>query len=114
MRVGTVQWLSARVIRRAAVAIAATFVSAGIAGAQTQTGTIGGTVTGGLGKRIAGAQVNLVGTGLGTLTNTNGRYSIVNVPPAQYRVRAQMVGHRPIEQPVTVTAGGTATQDFVL
>src|SRR6185503_9369397 len=40
--------------------------------------------------------------------------TIVNVPVASYRIRAQMIGHRPVENPVTVTAGGTATQDFVL
>ena len=84
------------------------------AAAQTQTGTVSGTVTGEIGQPLAGAQVALVGTGLGTLTNPNGKYTIVNVPAAQYRVRAQMIGHRPVENPVTVTGGGTVTQDFVL
>ena len=64
-----------------------TLVAAGSATAQTQTGTVSGTVTGEIGQPIAGAQVALVGTGLGTLTNPNGKYTIVNVPAAQYRVR---------------------------
>jgi TonB-dependent SusC/RagA subfamily outer membrane receptor len=88
--------------------------SARIATGQAQTGTISGTVTGEIGQPIGGAQVALVGTGLGTLTNPNGKYTIVNVPAKEYRLRAQMIGHRPIENPVTVTAGGTVTQDFVL
>ena len=51
-----------------------------LAAAQAQTGTVSGTVTGEIGQPIAGAQVALVGTGLGTLTNPNGKYTIVNVP----------------------------------
>src|SRR5262249_27759892 len=83
------------------------------AAAQT-TGTIAGTVTGEAGQALGNAQVNLVGTTLGTMTNAAGKYTIVNCPAASYRIRAQMIGHRPVENPVTVTAGATATQDFVL
>src|SRR5258708_38046245 len=61
--------------------------------AQTRTGTITGTVTGDAGQPMPGAQVALVGTGLGTATNASGKYTIVNVPAAQYRIRAQMIGH---------------------
>src|SRR4051794_17184835 len=82
--------------------------------ASAQTGTISGTVTGDAGQPLAGAQVSLVGTGLGTATNATGKYSIVNVPPAQYRIRAQMIGHRPVENALTVTPGNTVTQDFAL
>src|SRR4029079_8707171 len=81
--------------------------------AQAQTGTVSGTVTGEIGPPIGGAQVALVGTGLGALTNPNGKYTIVNVPAKEYRVRAQMIGHRPVENAVTVTGGTTTTQDFV-
>src|SRR5262245_2364908 len=102
-----------RLARLAAGAVLTTLASIS-AGAQSTTGTVTGTVTGEAGQPLSGAQVSLVGTGLGTLTNNNGRYTIVNVPAAQYRVRAQMIGHRLVEQSVTVTSGGTATQDFVL
>src|ERR1044071_4381604 len=81
---------------------------------HAQTGTISGRVTGDLDQPIAGAQVRLVGTGLGTQTGENGRYSIVNVPAAQYRIRAQMIGHRPVELSVAVAAGQTPPQDFTL
>ncbi len=92
----------------------ALLASAGDLAAQTPTATIGGRVTGENGQPIAGAQVRLVGTGLGTLTADNGRYTIVNVPVAQYRIRAQMLGHRPVERPLTLGAGQTATEDFAL
>jgi TonB-dependent starch-binding outer membrane protein SusC len=97
------------------VALALIFApGARAANAQTQTGTISGSVVGEIGQPISGAQVALVGTGLGTLTNASGKYTIVNVPAAQYRIRVQMIGHRPVEDPITVTAGTTTTQNFVL
>jgi TonB-linked SusC/RagA family outer membrane protein len=71
-------------------------------------------VSGEGGEPLVGAQVHLQGTGLGTLTGPNGRYTIVNVPAAQYRLRAQMIGHRPVEDAITVTAGQTVTHDFTL
>jgi TonB-dependent starch-binding outer membrane protein SusC len=82
--------------------------------AHAQTGTISGRVIGESEQPIVGAQVRLVGTGLGTLTGEGGRYSIVNVPAAEYRIRVQMIGHRPVEVPVRVAAGQTLTQDFTM
>jgi TonB-linked SusC/RagA family outer membrane protein len=82
--------------------------------AQAQNGTVTGTVTGDGGRALSGAQVLLVGTGLGTRAGENGRYTIVNVPPGNYRVRAAMLGHRPIEQAATVVAGETVTSDFAM
>ena len=79
-----------------------------------QTGTITGTVTSESGQTLAGAQVLVVGTGLGSRTGNDGRYTIVNVPAAQYRVRVQFIGHRPQDQSVTVPAGGTVTMNFVM
>jgi TonB-linked SusC/RagA family outer membrane protein len=107
--------------RRTVLHLAAPLFAAGLclavplsrADAQT-TGTITGTVTGDAGQALGNAQVNLVGTALGTMTNSDGKYTIVNVPAAAYRIRAQMIGHRPVENPITVTAGATVTQNFVL
>jgi TonB-dependent SusC/RagA subfamily outer membrane receptor len=79
-----------------------------------QTGTITGKVTSENGQSLAAAQVQVVGTSLGTRTGMDGSYTITNVPAAQYRVRAQFIGHRPTEQAVTVTAGGTVTADFLM
>jgi TonB-linked SusC/RagA family outer membrane protein len=82
--------------------------------AAQSTGTLTGTVTGEQGNPLANAQVSLVGTGQGAVTNESGKFTIVNIRPAAYRVRAQMIGHRPVETPVTIAAGQTATQNFVL
>jgi TonB-linked SusC/RagA family outer membrane protein len=82
--------------------------------ATAQTGTVTGTVTSETTQPLAAAQVTVVGTSLGTRTGLDGKYTIVNVPAAQYRVRVQFIGHRPMDLPVTVTAGGTVTLDFVM
>jgi TonB-dependent starch-binding outer membrane protein SusC len=92
-------------------AIAVLLLGPGTAAAQA-TGSISGRVTSEAGQPIEGAQVFLVGTTLGTRTAGNGRYTIANVPAAQHRVRAQMIGFRPEDQSVTVAAGQTATLDF--
>jgi TonB-dependent starch-binding outer membrane protein SusC len=100
-------------VRRATGMLVALALTTAAAGAQ-QTGTISGKITGEDGEPLSSAQVLIVGTGLGTRTGDNGQYTLVNVPVGQHRLRAQMIGRRPIEQPVTVTAGATATRDFAL
>lgn len=85
---------------------------AGSAGAQG--GTVSGKVTSESGASLAAAQVLIVGTSLGTRTGTDGNYTIVNVPAGSQRVRVQFIGHRPQDQAVTVTAGATATVNFVM
>src|SRR6185503_19703544 len=48
------------------------------------------------------------------LTNGTGHYTIVNVPPKDYRLRAQRIGYKLMEFPITVTGGGTVTHNFVM
>lgn len=95
--------------------VAATIpLSARTLDAQTQTGTVSGRVTGGNNQPLLGAQVHLVGTGLGTRAGESGRYTIVNVPVGQYRLRTQMLGHRPVEHAITVADGQVVTQDITM
>src|SRR5918999_1049321 len=82
--------------------------------AQTPTGTVSGRVVADNNQPLAGAQVSLRGRGLGTRPSDNGRYTIVNVPAGPYRLRAQMLGHRPVEDSITVVAGQTVTRDVTM
>ncbi|MDR9410917.1 MAG: TonB-dependent receptor [Balneolaceae bacterium] len=60
--------------------------------AQT-TGTISGTVTDAkTGEPLIGATVILEGTQLGDATNTQGRYTIRNIPTKTYNITASFVG----------------------
>jgi iron complex outermembrane recepter protein len=79
-----------------------------------QTGAIIGTATDQDGVAIAGAQVQLDGTNLGAVTDPQGRYALRGVPVGTHTVRAEALGRTARFEVVTVTAGETATQDFVL
>ncbi len=105
-----------RCSRLVATFAALTFITttASSLAAQAPTGTVSGRVVADNGQPLTGAQVSLRGTGLGTRTNDNGRYAIVNVPVGQYRLRSQMLGHRLVEDTLTVVAGQTTTRDVTM
>ena len=82
---------------------------------QEQTGRITGRVTDAAGNRpLAGVQVFIPETGIGNLTDPNGRYLLLNVPAGRHTVTAQLVGYRQAGVAVTVTAGQLATANLTL
>jgi TonB-dependent SusC/RagA subfamily outer membrane receptor len=94
------------------LALAAVATVASDAVAQN-TGTLTGRVLNVSSQQpVAGAQVTVVGTSLGALTNNIGRYAIPNVPAGQHTVRVEYIGYGAEEQPVTVQAGGSVALDF--
>lgn len=83
--------------------------------AQEQGGTISGqVVVSETLAPIASAQVHLEGTGTGTLTGSNGRYILLNVPAGSYTLVVQRIGFGTLTQEVTVQAGQSQTLDFEL
>lgn len=84
-------------------------------GSSSQTGVIQGEVVDGRTSRpIAGAQVWLPGTGLGTVTNNAGRFQLLNVPAGEVVVQAQMIGYATTEESTTVIAGQVVTVRLLL
>jgi TonB-dependent starch-binding outer membrane protein SusC len=76
------------------------------------TGTIDGTVIDAGNRRpVSGVQISIVGTGgtVGSVTNAQGAFRILNVAPGQRTVRARLIGYSPTTKAVEVVAGGTAT-----
>jgi hypothetical protein len=66
--------------------------------ASAQTGRITGVVTdAGTGQPIEGVQVMVQGTGLGALSQANGRYFILGVVPGAYTVAARRIGYQNVE-----------------
>jgi hypothetical protein len=66
-----------------------------VGAAAQERGTITGTVVEQATQRpLSGAQVQVAGTNLGTLTNQQGRYLIANVPAGPGRARALELLHR--------------------
>src|SRR4051794_7852262 len=81
-----------------------------------ETGKIQGRVTDtASGQPIAGAQVVIVGTRLGNITNTDGFYFINNVPAGLQDIQAQYIGYQTVTvRQQRVLAGQTVTQNFQL
>lgn len=85
----------------------------GVLAAQ-ETGRVTGQVTSRAMAPLSEVQVYLVGTAQGTLTGSNGRFLIPNVPPGTYSIRVDRIGYQSQTREITVTAGGLTTVDFVL
>ena len=66
------------------------------------------------GQLLNDAAVTVVGTGLGTLTNPVGYYSLTNAPAGEHTVRVVIIGYATQERQVTVSAGQATVADFAL
>jgi outer membrane receptor protein involved in Fe transport len=84
--------------------------------AHAQTGRITGIVTDQqTGQPLVGVQIFLEGTGRGTLTQESGRYFLINVPPGNYTLVAQLIGYATIRREgVNVAIDIARTVDFQL
>ncbi len=98
-------------LRLAGVAIA---MSVSTAVAHAQSGSVAVRVTEGGTRPVDQAQVLVVGTTLGGLTNLEGRFVIRSVPPGNHTVRVLRVGFAEQKKPVTIVAGQQATVEFNL
>ncbi len=83
-------------------------------GAYAQTGTISGRVSSGeTGEFLQGAQVFLEQTGFSTLTDSEGRYVLRNIPEGEYVLVSFYLGLQTASTPVRVS-GQPVTADFVM
>ncbi|MEP7384341.1 MAG: carboxypeptidase-like regulatory domain-containing protein, partial [Gemmatimonadota bacterium] len=97
------------------VVLAAAMTTTGVQSLHAQDGSIGGNVVDAASKRpIAGAQVFIKGTSVGTTSGESGRYTIANVQPGQRVVGIRQIGFAAQEKTVTVVAGQRTTVDFEL
>lgn len=101
-----------RVLAVASLALAA--VAAPLS-AQQSMGRVEGRVTeSGSAEPIAGASVVVVGTRLGTVTDAEGRYTLLNIPAGAHELTARRIGMQARTQSATVVAGQTLRVDFEL
>ena len=90
------------------------FLTAFPLAAQT-TGQVSGRVTNATtGEPLAGAQVVIQGTTIGTMANPQGRFLILNVPAGTHTIEVTRLGYAYQSMQVTVGAGETAVADFPL
>ncbi len=76
------------------------------ASAVAQTGTIEGRVTSaGSGDPVTGARVVLVGTNVGTQTDADGRFVLLNIPVGTQQLQVLLIGYAMGTLRVSVRAG---------
>lgn len=96
--------------RSGAVALAIALLAGSL---SAQTGTISGVLTNGeTGEPLSNVQVSLEGTGLGVLTNNQGRYLILNAPAGEREVVAQLIGFREERRMVSLGSGESSLVDI--
>jgi hypothetical protein len=80
------------------------------------TGKIAGTVTDKQsGEPLVGVNIVIEGTTLGSATDADGYYAILNVPVGSHSVRISYIGYRDyVEQGIQVNLDLTATVNFQL
>lgn len=100
-------------VRRAALAVLALALLPATLAAQAP-GRIAGTVTSQEGTPVHGAQVSVLGTRLGALTNAAGQFVVTGVPAGAHEVRIAYVGFREEVRTVEVRAGEATTLDVQL
>ena len=80
-----------------------------------QTGTITGTVQDAAsGQTLESAQVYIPTLEMGALSNTAGRFLMLNVPVGQHELSVELIGYGSASQNVTVSPGQTTTINFTL
>lgn len=102
--------------RRSALLGALLLLFGAVPAVAQSTGKIQGRVTDAqTGQPIVGAQVVVVGTTLGNITNEDGFYFINNVPAGVHDIQAQYIGYQTVTvREQRVLAGQTMTVDFQL
>ena len=80
-----------------------------------QTGRIMGRVVNAATNRpLPGVQVFIPATGIGNITDADGRYLLQGVPIGQHAVTAQLIGYKQTQSTVTTSPGQTVTANMTL
>lgn len=66
------------------------------------------------GDALPGANVVLVGTGMGATSDVSGKYVVRNVPAGSYTLRVTYVGYKTTTRSITLEGGADLRQDFKL
>ncbi|AIZ63658.1 membrane protein [Hymenobacter sp. DG25B] len=90
------------------------FLCTGFTSAFAQTGSISGRVVDEKAQGLPGVTVLIEGTSLGTSTNSDGQFSIQNIPAGPHVVIASFVGFTTTRRNVTVQAGQNSALDVNL
>ena len=110
-------WSGRWTSRASATAIAAlsAILFIGVGNVAAQQGAVTGTIADAETLQpVAGAQVFVSGTVIGTLSGAQGTYRLEGVPVGQATITVRLIGYKELSQTVTVQAGQVATADFAV
>ncbi len=85
------------------------FVFLGVAESTAQSGNIQGTISDENGIYVSGANIFIASLNKGTVSDFDGRFTLVDVPGGNYNVQITYIGYADVDQEVTVTDGETAS-----
>jgi hypothetical protein len=95
-----------------ALALALVVLARGPAAAQTNTGTLSGTIVDTQGQRVPGATVTLSNEGTGVsravTSDAGGAFKFLALPPGSYRVRVELTGFQTLERTHNVLSASAA------
>jgi outer membrane receptor protein involved in Fe transport len=85
-----------------------------VTGLAQTTGKISGTIVNvATGEALIGVNITIEGTSMGAVTDINGEYSIINIPPGTYRLRASIMGYEPmVIHDLAASVNRTTIADF--
>jgi TonB-dependent starch-binding outer membrane protein SusC len=107
--------MTSLLVRRAFGVAGLLFAAPAALTAQAATGTIRGKVTeASSGRSLADAQIQVVGTRVGTISQASGEYVLTAVPVGARVVQIRRIGFQPVNKTVQVLAGGSVTVDAAL
>ncbi len=107
--------MTSHFVRRAWCAVGLLLAAPLALNAQAATGTIRGKVTeASSGRGLPDAQIQVVGTRVGALSQASGEYVMTAVPVGARVVQIRRIGFQPINRTVQVLAGGSVTVDAAL
>ena len=102
-----------RIAKRLAGLAALLSLTLGAIPIRAQTGTVLGQVLDDIsGRPLPDVRILLTGTGIGQLTNSSGRFVLLNVPAGDHAVRAALLGYDAAERAITVFPGQAAMLDI--
>ncbi|MDB4882748.1 MAG: TonB-dependent receptor [Gemmatimonadetes bacterium] len=79
-----------------------------------QSGAVRGRVTDEGGHPLPGAQIEIVGTGIGAAVRADGTFDVRAVPVGSQTVRARLLGRRAAVETVRIQAGATVNVELML
>ncbi len=86
----------------------------GVMQSHAQTGNITGAISDENGIYVSGANVFISSLNRGTISNFDGRFTLVGIPEGSYNIQITYIGYGDVDQEISVTEGETVSMNVTL